>query len=191
MFKRVPCIFLNDRGFTLTELLVVVAIAMIMVGFGYSGFSSVMKRESGRAAANALAGHLKEARMLAIEKHASHVVAIPENSNEFVICRKNGSTNVHCDDPDDVVIMEGDVSKRYRNVAIASTSPKSFAVRFDSRGFPRRNEENTSMFMGHIKLEVDGVSHDGFKITLSSMGRVTVEEVEKAGEDADGAEVET
>ncbi len=183
MFKRVPCIFLNDRGFTLTELLVVVAIAMIMVGFGYSGFSSVMKRESGRAAANAIAGHLKEARMLAIERHTSHVVEISEDLTTLTVCRKSGSTEAKCE-AGDVPIREWDITEEYRHVAIASTFPKSFAVRFDSRGFLRTSP-------GHIKLAVDGVAHDGFKITLSSLGRIRVEEVAHNESEKDDEDIES
>ena len=59
----------NSKGFTLTELMVVVAIIAIMTGFGYSGFSSLMKRERVKAAACQFAADVKEARMMAIEKH--------------------------------------------------------------------------------------------------------------------------
>ena len=77
----------SNRGFTLVEAMVVVCIVGTMVGLGYSGFSGLLQREKVTAAANQLMGHIKEAKMLALEKHASHALNVDVDKNEYTIFR--------------------------------------------------------------------------------------------------------
>jgi len=68
------------RGFTLTELMVVVSIAVVLTGFSYAGFSSWQRKEGIRSKAYLLAATLKEARFRTIEQSVAHGVEVMDNA---------------------------------------------------------------------------------------------------------------
>jgi len=113
-------------GFTLPELMVVIAIIAMMTGFGWSAYSSVMKRERVKAAAFLFAGDVKEARMMAIERHHQYTVAFGDGV--YTIYRG-------ADDGD--IVRQVTPSSEYPGVVILS--PSNFPISFNPAGLDATN----------------------------------------------------
>lgn len=154
----------SRRGFTLVEAMVVVAIAGIMVSVGYSGFSSLLQKEKVTAAANQLMGHLKEAKMLAMEKHASHAVDIDGNYTTF---RDNNNNCTR--ESTEPIIHHVVLARDFAGVTIVS-DPSRF--RFDTRGMPKRSSGGFGAT--GITLTLAGKRECYLKI--SNVGRIDVTE---------------
>lgn len=153
----------NNRGFTLVEAMVVVAIALIMVGFGYSGFSSQLKREQATAAATQLMGHLKEAKMLAMEKHVSHGVEV--SSNAYTVYRDvNNSCTL---DDNETTLHQVNVAQDFGGVTIGGT----YRFRFDTRGMPR----NATGGFAAVAITVTKASKRQCTLRMSNVGRIAVD----------------
>lgn len=142
---------LNNRGYTLTETMVVVALVALMTGFGYSGFSSWIAKERVRSTANQLAGNLREARIRSIEKHTSHSIAYDSDTKEYKVFIDNNNDHI-CDEGENEVIkvnMNPTVSK------VLIKNPEDLAFSFDVRGFPLRQD---SIVMLNEKLDPNTVN---------------------------------
>jgi len=143
--KPLPCC---GKGFTLTELMVVIAISVVMIGFTYSGFSSWQRRERVRAAANELASFMKYARFQAIERNMSHVVDIDKDDATFRVVRIDNltaydalptpGTPIDNSTPGITMLedMEVDVARKYGNEVVFSdnTTTGEFPLCFGVRG---------------------------------------------------------
>lgn len=157
----------NCAGFTLTEVLVVIALIMTLTGFGYSGFSGWQKKERIRSVAYDFAAQLREARMRAIEKNVSQTFLF--TANEYKIF---SDTNGDCDLSDDEsVIRQVKVDQEDGGIAM-TTSPVDMALRFDRKGMPRSKSGGYGFCSIHFANE-DGYNVD---IDISSLGRINVVE---------------
>jgi|WetSurMetagenome_2_1015567.scaffolds.fasta_scaffold05061_4 prepilin-type N-terminal cleavage/methylation domain-containing protein len=157
----------NCAGFTLTEVLVVIALIVTLSGFGYSGFSGWQKKERIRSVAYDFAAQLREARMRAIEKHKSQTFLF--TANEYKVF---GDTNGDCELSDDEsVIRQVKVDQEDRGIAM-TTSPADLALRFDRKGMPIRKGGGFGICSVHFANE-DGYHVD---IDVSSLGRINVAE---------------
>jgi prepilin-type N-terminal cleavage/methylation domain-containing protein len=154
----------NSRGFTLTELMVVTAIASIMVGMGYSGFESMQRRERVTAAANVLVGHLKEARMLALEKHQSHRLIF--SGNQYTLCPWDGISDF--DTASNPIIQQVNLSQDFPGVSIQSPAPANF--RFDIKGLPKLKDGGFAA----MTITLTQAQVRTCLVTISNLGRVDV-----------------
>lgn len=185
----------SDKGFTLTELMVVVSIAVILTGFGYSGFSAWQKRQVVSSAAFQLFGDLREARALAIEKHFSHTISFALNGTRyqytiFVDTNANGALDVgetvvrlatvNAIRPEVTLTFPTDdefnnnVAGRDR-LALGITSgfsTTSSFIRYDKQGMPRGN---LGTFPTCTILIADDNTGYYRYITVSSLGRLDIE----------------
>lgn len=146
--------------------MVVASIAMLMVGLGYSGFSSAIKREQATAATNQLMGHLKEAKMLAMEKHVSHGVEI--SGNVYTIYRDNDSS---CSrdtsaDSNETILHRVNVTQDFGGV----TAGGDTRFRFDTRGMPR----NATGGFAAVGITLTKVGKRQCNLTMTSVGRIAV-----------------
>lgn len=133
----------GNRGFTLAETMIVVALIALMTGFGYSGFSSWIAKERVRAVANLFAGHLKEARIRSIEKHTPHTVVYDYTSNQYDAFMDSDLDLTRDVDKGEIEVAKVDVAKEYstvtgKNPGIHSGSTVKF--QFDVRGFPNQSD---------------------------------------------------
>ena len=152
----------SNRGFTLVEAMVVVAIVGIMSLVSYSGFSGLLKREKVTAAANQLMGHLKEAKMLAMEKNVSH--ALDVNGNVYTTYR---DTNNSCTlDANESVIHQVNLAQDFTSVTIGGTTQ----FRFDTRGMPK--SPGGGFAAVGITLTMAGKRQ--CSLTVSNSGRIDV-----------------
>lgn len=155
----------TSRGFTLIEAMVVVSVGLIMAIVGYSGFSNMMQREKVRGAANQLAGHLKEAKMLAIEKHASYAITVDAVNNQYTIFRDDSKPPNYTKDSSEPIVHQVDLDKDFPGVVLNVTT---IPFRFDSRGMPRIS----GTFLGStFTLILTGKSQCTF--TISNIGRIS------------------
>ncbi|MGD9506133.1 MAG: prepilin-type N-terminal cleavage/methylation domain-containing protein [Syntrophobacteraceae bacterium] len=132
--QRLPA---NSRGFSLVELMVVLAVISVLAGFSYSGFISIQKREQLKAAALQLVSDLKEAKVLSIEKRTSY--AITFTNSEYLIFRDPDSDFTYTDGttPAHDILRDVDISTNYTNISI--NPAVDFALRFNSKGLPLKS----------------------------------------------------
>ena len=157
----------NKKGFTLTEAMVVIGIAALMVGFTYTGFSSFHKREQVRSAAHQFSSVVKRARFRAMEKHMSHTIDISADKTKIYLfsdppcdesddnpsCDKTKTgypfyfDNIHStllgenDSKGNTKVQEIDLLKQFNGIKIVKffqdEDGNQTPIRFDVQGFPR------------------------------------------------------
>lgn len=153
----------SDKGYTLTELMVVVSLIAIMTGVGYSGFSSWQKRERLNSITYQFSDYLKEARMLAIEKRTSYSVSfIADQYTIFVDFNGDGVLDV---DQGETIVHQVNVAQREPGITI--TVPSGYALVYNIRGMPAAFSNATITFSN-----AGGSSCD---VKISTLGRVSVD----------------
>lgn len=178
---KCPCIPRGHAGFTLVELMVVTALAIIMIGFGYSGFSGLMKRERVSAAATDFAAHLREARAHSIEKGERHMVVVSRNqytvyTDDDGDCAKATTENT---------VVQVNVAERFPGVTMTVTGT-TFSFFWDSRGVPWVPDTTSGSCVAELMKNSGGfyesesiVFTDGTgttqTVTVSSLGRIKIE----------------
>ncbi|MCK8602478.1 pilus assembly FimT family protein [Desulfoferrobacter suflitae] len=129
---------LNNRGYTLTESMVVVALVALMTGVGYSGFSSWITKEKARGAANLFAGHLRETRIRAIEKHACHTLTYNPGSAFYSAFLDTNCDRTLDSDDGDFTIMQVNADKEFPGVTggyLGDANLPDPDFTYDVRGF--------------------------------------------------------
>lgn len=162
IFRRWDC-----EGFTLTEVLVTIAVMVVMAGVGYSGYSSWQRREQARAAAYDLAGHLKEARFRTLEKNVAHTTVF--NGNTYTIFADlNGNLAL---DPGERTLYQVNVSQK--NPGVTLTAPEGLIIHYDGRGIISfRDSANTNLLGATISFVNTA---NTYTVTISSLGRIKIE----------------
>jgi len=134
---------LNNHGYTLTEAMVVVALVAIMSGFGYSGFSSWITKEKARSEPNLLAGHLRETRIRAIEKHECHTLSYNYATNTYSAFFDTDCDQTLDTDDGDFEVIQVDAGKEFPGVVgkyIGTKPDSTLSFTFDVRGFPQQQD---------------------------------------------------
>lgn len=166
-----PPLFLlrrNERGFTLVEAMVVVAIAGILIGVTYSGFTGMLARYRCHGALNRVAQVFKLAQMKAIEQSVRYFVTLGAGNETLVVTFDNDDSNSTAA----VVFDQIDLQREYPGIDVVAGSSCS-GFYFDFRGRPRSAFSN-SMFPCSVKLTPGGASTEQGNVTISSMGRIQV-----------------
>lgn len=171
----------GDAGFTLVELMVVTVLVIILVGFGYSGFSGIMRRERVSAAATGLSGCLREARARSIEKGVRHMVVL--TANQYTVYMDSDSDCIMASTEN--VISKVNVSQQYPGVTMRVTGT-TFSFFYDTRGIPWVPDLSSGTCVAETMVNSSGkyesesvVFTDGAgtsrTVTVSSLGRVKIE----------------
>ncbi|HOV86588.1 MAG TPA: GspH/FimT family pseudopilin [Syntrophobacteraceae bacterium] len=165
--RPVPFPRRNCRGFTLTEILVVIAVVIILTGAAYSGYSSWQRREQARAAAYELAGHLKEARFLAMEKNTGHTAVFVGNTYT-VFSDPNNSMTL---DAGERVLHQVNVAQKNPGVTVSTSA--GLSVHYNARGtISLRDSVNPNLLGATIAFSN---AANTYTVTLSSLGRIKIE----------------
>jgi len=164
--RRHPSPKHGEGGFTLVELMVIIAIVAIMLGFGYTGFTGTLERQRSQAALKRISWLLKQAQMQAIEKSTNCAVRVNAGNDTmqvFLDTFPGAGPNLTFDG-NDTLIESIDLAKEYPGVKVSQGG----SFRFNSRGFPKGGA------FPSIKLTPKNTSLEDGNITISSMGSINV-----------------
>jgi Tfp pilus assembly protein FimT len=160
--------------------MVVMCIAIIMIGFTYSGFSVWQKKERVRAAARELSATLKEGRFKAIEKHTSHTVVIDNTTGQwaFHLFSDPLPHNNNFGDIDVTIAVgasDANGNMKIKRVLMTQQYPRveigeATSLRFDVQGFSKNGAGGLGAGQTKFKNE------KGFwcKVIVSALGRVRI-----------------
>ena len=151
----------DNKGFTLVEAMVMVAIVATLIGFSYTGFSGVLQRQRCQAAAKKIAWLLKQAQMQAVEKHSRCAVILDTGNKtlQTFLDRDNDLTL----GGNDTLLEQVNIAQEFKGVDIISGA----RFYFSTKGIPKGTYPN-------IQLSCQNTSGPNGSVTVSSMGRVTI-----------------
>lgn len=165
------CKYSVQNGFTLTELLIVVTVIAILLGFAIPSFRLYIQSSSATAQANALLVDLNSARMEAVKTAGIvRVSAVGGNwSNGWIVATdrdQSGTIN-----GTDVVVRQANRAPTgYTWVASAEGGPGFTSLFFNSNGYLT----GTGLgLMFQLKVP-DGVSTNCRRVAVALSGRVEV-----------------
>lgn len=152
----------HEGGFTFVELVVVVAIAAILIGVGYSGFSGTLERQRCQAAIKRVQWLVKQAQMQSIEKNTSCAVVADSGTDlvrVFIDPEKDLTIGAN-----DTLIESVNIAQEYKGVEIRN----GCAFRFNNRGIPKGT-------LPRIAINNAEASWEDGNVTVSSVGRINVQ----------------
>jgi type IV fimbrial biogenesis protein FimT len=120
----------NARGFTLLELIIVLAVMAILVAWGFPSLEESMKNNRMVAQNNEMVAMLQYARSEAIRRNTSVEVHLSADGNEW---------EAYIDDPDNMADVEGCVLGQLRcseNERVAMDADTGL-ITFNNRGYIR------------------------------------------------------
>ncbi len=168
MTGQIRRLILDRRGFTLTELMVVLGISMIISMAGYSGFTGFQKKEYLRSAASRLSGNMREARMLAMEQGVSHTVVFTGSTYTVFV----DTNEDFIPDADERIIHQVDVADHDPSITLRMVG--DLPMRFDARGIPK-------CATGGIRTAAIVFQNDQAfyrMVMISALGRIKIEPTE-------------
>ena len=120
-------VLLDSRGFSLIELMVVIAIMGVLMAIAIPAFSEWRASSSLRSASDALMQQLKQARHLAIGENRS--VTVQVSANQIIFDKDPNASPVGAPYRNRVLPMT-----QFGNVTLTPITPVSGALTFKSRG---------------------------------------------------------
>jgi len=162
----------NESGFSLTELMIVVAIISITVAFALPNMIGQRADAKLQGAVNNLKGDLNKARILAIRDNANVVILLEADQYQVFVDNGDGafSNNWERDDGESQLVrpLPSGVSINIGESDLMTVCPNIAVVhctRFNERGLPHPD------FVG--KIVVDGSDGRG-EVQILTLGRLIV-----------------
>ena len=158
----------RESGFTLIEMMIVVAIISILSALAFPSLSTLIPRNRTKAAARELKGYMQKAKLEAIKQNSDCVVVFtPASGTDAGSCLTCISSDSDCTDTDDEIISQLNFNN-YSSVSLSSTTFSGDTFIFNARGLPKT-------LPGHAKIENSVETSYSFKIYVASSGRVRIE----------------
>ena len=154
---------MNKKGFTLVELLVVLAIMGMLLGIGYTYFSS--SKSSLKKDTRILYNNLIFIRMKAVQLNATAYIQFDTTNNSYTLNYYNVTKTVNLSS--DVEFGDGGHSSLSNHkVAFGSTNPPKATF------YPN----GSCMPSGSVYLKIINSNNSVFKISVSMAGNVLIEQ---------------
>ena len=150
-------VLVNNSGFTVFELAVVIFIAGVCVAMGIPNFLQFASKAKLNGASRQVAGDLIAARMEAIKQNCNVIVGFQDQNRYYIVVDKNSNNSY--DATESKIIR--DLSDHYPGVKNIKADTKNI---FNSKGAMRR--------MRTIELQN---SSNTVKIRISIAGRVKID----------------
>jgi type IV fimbrial biogenesis protein FimT len=155
----------KQDGFTLTEIVIVLAIIGVLIAIGFPTFSAWLPGYRLKSAAHDLQGHLQTAKYEAVQRSGN--VAVVFTAGAFIPTGRVGSYQVFVDTDGDLNLDVGEVLIRQvnmpDNVSLTAAAPAN--ITFNPRGIPNAGAtitlRNSQGFWGQA--------------VISAMGRVNLQ----------------
>lgn len=169
---------MRHHGFTLFELLIVLAVAAILLGIGVPGFSAVLEKTQTKTATYTLLDAINSTRSLAVHRNSRAVLLADEDGwNEgwelFIDSNHDGQAN-----EDEAVLSK---SGKLPGVEIEANTHVKRYISFVGTGAGRKvgNGVGGAFQVGTIKIcpEQDG---EGYALILSVGGRARLKELKSS-----------
>ncbi|MFW6053125.1 MAG: GspH/FimT family pseudopilin [Desulfosalsimonas sp.] len=172
--KRKQSVFCCSSGFTLLELMIVIAIIAIVSSFAVAGLNTLIPRTQVKSAANKMRSELYRARMEAIKSNTESLVVFEETSGDsgggFVACLDHDDDDVCDKEEGDTIISRLDLSSdEYRSAELGSTTLSDSRLKFNPRGMPADTTGGT------MNINLVGGTDYSVSVVVSSTGRIRIE----------------
>lgn len=161
----------REAGFTLIEMMIVVAIISILSALAFPSLSTLIPRTRTKAAARELNGYMQKAKLEAIKQNADCLVvftpAAGTNAGSCVTCIDLNNDDI-CTATDDTISQLN--FNNYNSVRLLSTTFSGDKFIFNARGIP----ETTAGAMAAGSAVVQNTAEIGYSFTVivASSGRV-------------------
>jgi type IV fimbrial biogenesis protein FimT len=171
----------NDRGFTLVELMVTIAIVVIILGLSIPSLSHLGNRFRLKGAGNECYATLQQARMEAMRSASSFTIVFeqPINSTNYDLVLFRDANNNCSFDPGEQVVSRINLGNAGSSLGISANSFSTNgdglnAVRFNPRGFPR--DSGGGFSAGRVTIRDSSTGHT-VSVDVSPLGEIHVEQI--------------
>ncbi len=168
----------DQSGFTLTELMVTLALVAIIMGFAVPTFSKLSDRMELKAAARELYSIFYRAKAEAMKSGVSHTIVFGQpvsgSTYDCLIFKDDNGTSEFRSTNEIIrklTLQEHFSNISFDNISFGTNDDGLKAVRFDPRGFPRNNSGGFGA--GSVVLKESRSGHT-ITLTVSTLGRVTI-----------------
>lgn len=174
----------KQAGFTLVELLIVIAIIGIAAGIAVPGIASWMAKVRLRSATSDLMVNLKMVRAEAVKRGQTCAVIFGQSVNgttyDYIVFVDGDNNLEYAGPPNDTLLNSVLISTNYPGIILAAnTFPNNDdghpAVGFSSRGISRNNVSPNTFGVGTITLR-NNPSLRGKQVIMSGTGSVRIED---------------
>lgn len=159
----------REAGFTMIEMMIVVAIISILSALAFPTLSTFIPRNRTKAAARELRGFLQKAKLEAIKQNAKCLMVFTEaepSGTDAGSCVGCISSDDDCTDTDDEIIFELDFND-YKSVRLSKTTFSGDKFVFNDRGIP--------VSAGTASIENTTESGYAFDVIVAFSGRVRID----------------
>jgi prepilin-type N-terminal cleavage/methylation domain-containing protein len=157
----------NEKGYTLVEILVVIALVGILSGMAYSGFEGTLQRQRCIAAVNRIVSLLKEAQVVAREKRTRCYVAFNDTNGTVDLTLDTDYSGANAADGSDTLYRRVKINRQFRGANATVSTATAFL--YDYRGVPSFPSGVPVISVANARKTTDTAT-----ITISNMGELSV-----------------